>query len=140
MISEHQLSGLVGSWKGPEELFATPWTPAGKADGALVITPAPQNGLLIGYEERRDGEIAMTGHGIVIGSGWWWFDSYGYAAERPGAARWDGGALELERHSDRGRTVMRFALNGGALLQQIMTAVPADADLQPMLSGTYERI
>jgi hypothetical protein len=138
MISDDQLSGLLGGWTGEERLSATAWTAAGTAQGTLSISAGPGGGLLIDYAEDRDG-ARMAGHGVLAGDGWWWFDSYGFIPATPGTAAWRDGELVLERRSDRGRTVTVLRIVGGYLEQRIDTAVPADAPLVPLLRASYAR-
>jgi hypothetical protein len=138
MISDDQLSRLIGDWAGDEQLSATAWTAAGTGRGTLSIVPGPGAGLLIGYADQRD-QARMTGHGVVWGDGWWWFDSYGFTPATPGTATWRDGELVLERRSDRGRNVTALRIADGRLEQRIDTASPADAALAPLLRGTYLR-
>jgi len=139
MIGENKLLALCGTWIGSEQLLETAWTPAGTAAGEFVITAAPSGVTVIDYAETRDGSTALSGHGVVAGEGWWWFDSYGFMPLEPGVARWDQDTLELERRSERGRTVMRLELREQTLHCEIVSAVPADAELAQMLIGRYER-
>jgi len=138
MISHDQLSGLAGQWAGDEQLSATAWTPAGTARGMLSIAPGPGGALLIDYAEDRDGTV-MTGHGVLSGDNWWWFDSYGFIPAIPGTAAWADGELVLERRRDQGRTVTTLRIVDGHLEQRIDTSVPPQAPLVPMLRGTYAR-
>jgi hypothetical protein len=50
-----------------------------------------------------------------------------------------GDELVLSRSSERGRTVNVFRVRDGQLEQEIVTAVPADGPLVPMLRGSYTR-
>lgn len=138
MIGDDQLSAFIGEWSGDEQLSATAWTAAGTADGELSIVAGPGRGLLIDYAEERDG-ATMTGHGVLSGDGWWWFDSYGFTPATPGTAAWRDGELVLERRSNRGRTVTTLRADGGSLEQRIDTAVPPDAPLVPLLRAIYDR-
>lgn len=138
MIGDPQLSALVGHWYGREQLFATAWTAAGSADAALTILPGPADGLTVDYTETREG-ATMKGHGVLSGNRWWWFDSYGFVPLQPGTASWEASELVLERHSERGRTVMRLRVVATQLEQRIDSAVPADSALIPLLRGTYVR-
>jgi hypothetical protein len=139
MIGDDKLIALSGTWVGSEQLLPTAWTPAGTAEGKFVIATAPAGVLVIDYTGTRDGSTALSGHGVVAEDGWWWFDSYGFVPRQPGIARWEHGTLELERRSERGRTVMRLEPRGQQLNCEIVSAVPADAELAPMLIGRYER-
>jgi hypothetical protein len=139
MIDEDQLSHFLGEWAGEEQLSATAWTAAGTANGMLSITSGPGGGLLIDYAEERDA-TRMTGHGVLSGDGWWWFDSYGFTPMMAGTAAWRDGELVLERRSDRGRTVTVLGMAGGCLQQRIDTATPAQEPLLPLLRGSYHRL
>lgn len=138
MIGHHQLTEFYGDWADAEELFATAWTAAGEAWASIRLRPAPGGGLLLDYEEQRDG-ATMTGHGVAIADQWWWFDSYGFTPAAPGSARWENGELILERSSERGRTTTTLSVAEGGLQQWIDSAVPADAELVPLLRGIYRR-
>ena len=129
---------MFGAWEGDEELSATAWTDAGKARGTVSVKPGPGGGLILYYAEDRDGAI-MTGHGVVFGDGWWWFDSYGFTPTTPGTAEWRGNELVLTRRSERGKTVTVLRVRDGRLEQDLDTAVPADAPLVPLLRGSYAR-
>jgi hypothetical protein len=104
----------------------------------LSIAEGPAGGLLLDYVERREG-LTMTGHGVLSGRRWWWFDSYGFSPDAPGTADWRDGELVLERRSERGRNVTVLRAVGDRLEQRIDTAVPADGPLLPLLRGTYAR-
>ena len=138
MSSDDQLAAMLGAWEGDEELSATAWTEAGKARGTISVNAGPSGGLILDYAEDRDG-ATMTGHGVVFGTGWWWFDSYGFTPAAPGTAEWRDGQLVLVRSSERGRTVTVLRLRDGRLEQEIDTAVPADGPLVPLLRGSYTR-
>lgn len=130
---------LLGEWAGTEELFATAWTEAGTARGALTVEPGP-DGILLDYVEQHD-RGNLVAHGVVAGAGFWWFDTYGFTPATPGTAHWDADTLILDRRSDRGRTVMRLRADGDrlALELELDTAVPADADPVPLVRGAYTR-
>ncbi|MBD3943073.1 hypothetical protein IF188_15365 [Microbacterium sp. NEAU-LLC] len=138
MASSPRFESLFGEWNGEEELFATAWTAAGAAQGSIVVRPGP-DGIHFDYVEVRDGG-RLDAHGVVAGAGFWWFDSYGFVPQAPGSAAWDGDTLVLDRSSDRGRTVMRLRRDGEGLAVELDTAVPADADLAPLVRGTYTRV
>ncbi|GAA5195664.1 hypothetical protein [Microbacterium jejuense] len=138
MTSHPRTASLLGEWKGEEELFATAWTAAGAAQGSIVVRPGP-DGIHLDYAEIRDGG-RLDAHAVVAGAGFWWFDSYGFVPEAPGTAEWDGETLVLDRRSDRGRTVMRLRADAGRLALELDTAVPAGADLAPLVRGAYSRV
>ncbi|MFE6733684.1 hypothetical protein [Microbacterium sp. NPDC057650] len=132
------LETLHGRWAGEEEVFATAWTPAGRAQAELVLAAGPSDALIVDYSETRtDG--SMTGHGVVHGDGWWWFDSYGFVPAAPGTAAWIDGELVLERSSERGRNVMRLASDGKVLTMHL-AAASGDGELQPLVSGVYRSV
>jgi hypothetical protein len=139
VLHDPKLAEFLGTWAGDEQLLPTPWTAAGNARGKIVITEASSGGAFVDYTETQDGSTVLHGHGVVVGKGWWWFDSFGFVPTAPGAATWQDGSLVLERRSERGRTVMRLSLRDGVLHHEITTAVPADAELTQMLVGNYER-
>lgn len=131
------LEAFHGRWTGEEEVFATAWTPAGRARADLMLSSGPGDALIVDYSETRtDG--SMTGHGIVLGDGWWWFDSYGFAPTAPGKAAWIDGELVLERSSERGRNVMVLASDGERLTMRL-SAASGDGELQPLVAGVYRR-
>jgi hypothetical protein len=138
MSDNDQLSAMLGVWEGDEELSATAWTEAGKARGTISVSGGPGGGLILDYTEDRDG-ATMTAHGVVVGSGWWWFDSYGFTPTVPGTAEWRDGQLVLDRSSERGRTVTVLRIRDGQLEHDIDTAVPADGPLLPLLRASYAR-
>jgi hypothetical protein len=138
MSDNYQLSAMLGVWEGDEELSATAWTEAGKARGTISVSGGPGGGLILDYAEDRDG-ATMTAHGVVFGSGWWWFDSYGFTPTVPGTAEWRDGQLVLDRSSERGRTVTVLRIRDGRLEHDIDTAVPAGGPLLPLLRASYAR-
>lgn len=129
---------VFGDWAGEEEVFATDWTPAGRARAELRISPAPGEGLIVDYTETRE-DASMTGHGVVRGDRWWWFDSYGFVPTAPGTAAWIDGELILERSSERGRNVMVLASDGETLTMRL-SAASRDGELQPLVSGIHRRV
>jgi hypothetical protein len=131
-------AALLGHWTGREELFPTAWTTGGYADGALTIEPGP-GGLILDYSETQD-RGTLTAHAVLVGSGFWWFDSYGFVPHAPGTAGWEGHTLVLDRHSPRGRTVMRLRPEGTMLVVELDTAAPADAALAPVMRARYSRV
>ncbi|MBW9094799.1 hypothetical protein JNB62_13985 [Microbacterium jejuense] len=137
MTSSPRFESLIGAWTGDEELFPTAWTAAGTAQASIDVRPGP-DGIHFDYVETRDGS-RLDAHAVVAGGGFWWFDSYGFTPQTPGTAAWDGDTLVLDRRSDRGRTVMRLRAAGDSLEVELDTAVPADADLAPLVRGTYRR-
>ncbi|MFE6994828.1 hypothetical protein ACFVAE_02615 [Microbacterium sp. NPDC057659] len=131
------LEALHGCWAGEEEVFATAWTPAGRARAELVLAGGPGDALIVDYSETRaDG--SMTGHGVVREDGWWWFDSYGFVPASPGTATWNAGELVLERRSERGRNVMILASDGERLTMRLFAA-SGDGELEPLVAGEYRR-
>ncbi|MGN8027360.1 hypothetical protein [Microbacterium sp. 22242] len=137
MAPDSRLIALLGEWTGTEELFATAWTAAGTATGALSVEPGP-DGILLDYVEQHD-KGRLVAHGVVAGAGFWWFDTYGFTPTTPGTATWEGDTLILDRRSDRGRTVMRLRADGDGLALELDTAVPADIDPIPLVRATYRR-
>jgi hypothetical protein len=144
MISHNQLIPFLGQWDGYEQFEATPWSKVGRGHATLTIGPAPgsgpaseSGGLILDYAQTRFG-ASMTGHGVLIGEQWWWFDSYGFTPASPGTATLsDDGWLVFERSSERGRNVTRLRVADRQLVQEIEAAMPADAPLTLMLRGTY---
>lgn len=128
---------MLGDWSGDEELFPTPWTSAGAARGALTVEPGP-GGVLLDYVELQD-ERHLLAHAVIAGTGFWWFDSYGFLPQAPGSAAWDDETLVLDRRSDRGRTIMRLRRDGERLEVALDTAVPADAEPSPLMRASYAR-
>ncbi|MFK4852572.1 hypothetical protein ACI3KT_13130 [Microbacterium sp. ZW T6_19] len=137
MTPDPRYAALLGDWSGDEELFPTAWTAAGRARGALTVEPGP-DGILIDYVELQDSGHLLA-HAVIVGTGFWWFDSYGFVPETPGSAVWDDDTLVLDRRSARGRTIMRLRRDGERLEVALDTAVPADADPAPLVRGTYAK-
>jgi hypothetical protein len=134
---DERSASLIGRWVGDEEVAATAWTAAGRARAALTIVPGP-GGLVLDYDETRlDGTV--TGHGVVSGDGWWWFDSYGFLPSAPGTAEWADDLLILERRSDSGRNIMTLAVDGERLTMRLAAAVPAEGELELLVVGVYAR-
>lgn len=76
---------FVGSWRGKETLFPTPWDPiGGQATGAWEVRAALDGFCVqVDYEEHRQGSPDFCGHGV---HGWdaqtegflvYWFDNMG---------------------------------------------------------------
>lgn len=137
MNPDPRYAGLLGDWSGDEELFPTPWTSAGTARGALTVEPGP-GGILLDYVELQDAGHLLA-HAVIAGSGFWWFDSYGFVPEAPGTATWEDDTLMLDRRSPRGRTLMRLRRDGEHLEVALDTAAPADAVPVPLMRATYAR-
>lgn len=140
MAPDPRLRALLGDWTGTEELFATAWTAAGSARGALSVEPGPEGILLDYVESREDAPGApLVAHAVVAGTGFWWFDTYGFTPATPGTAQWEGETLTLDRRSERGRTVTRLRAVADRLILELDTAVPADATPAPLVRGVYSR-
>ena len=137
MTPDPRYAALLGDWSGDEELFPTAWTAAGSARGALTVEPGP-DGILIDYVEMHDSGHLLA-HAVIVGEGFWWFDSYGFVPEAPGSAIWNEDTLELDRRSARGRTIMRLRRDGERLEVALDTAVPTDADPAPLMRAVYAR-
>lgn len=137
MAPDQRYASLLGDWSGDEELFATAWTAAGSARGALTVEPGP-DGILLDYVEIQDAGHLIA-HAVVSAAGFWWFDSYGFVPETPGTAAWEGDELVLDRRSARGRTIMRLRRDGERLAIELDTAAPPDAEPAPLMRGTYTR-
>jgi hypothetical protein len=136
MIGDNQLSRFLGRWSGAEQIFPTAWTAAASAHAVLEFAAGPSGSLLLDYTARQ-ANGTLSGHGVITAAAWWWFDSYGFIPETPGTARWERGELILERSSVRGRTTTTLAIAGADLVQRIDSAVPPEAELTPLMRGSY---
>jgi hypothetical protein len=106
--------------------------------------------LALDYRETRDGEEALSAHGVfaVDPDGetvrLWWFDSFGFPPLEPANGRFsDGGstALVLTRTSPRGTNRTTFALDAAndTLAQRVELKRP-DADrFATLVDGEYRR-
>lgn len=83
--AHRKLQTLVGSWRGEEQLFPTPWDPKGGLAVGRVRNRVALDGFVVvqEYEQERDGSVNFRGHGVFS----WdalqqsytlhWFDSLG---------------------------------------------------------------
>ena len=93
----------------------------------------------------RGEEMLLSGHGVfsaLPGPGplpWFWFDSLGFVATRPGRFESNAGAGTLERESPRGvnRTILDF--RGEDLHERITFRPAGEATFNTVATGVYRR-
>ena len=155
-----RLAALEGAWEGDEEIFASPWSPAGPARGRWTFRRDPSGLHLIhDFAEARASGERFDGHGVlcVDPSGtdpaaidqaidpaagpilWFWFDSFGFPPVAPARGRWDGPTLTLEKVTPRGLGRTRFTLEPGRLLQTVEARPAGAAAFAPVMTGRYRR-
>ena len=136
---------LLGSWLGEEEQAASPWAPAASARAALQLKLDVQGSLVLqDYRQVRSDGVELCGHGVFQAGPdgqlrWWFFDSYGYPPE-PASGRWDGGALVLEKTTERGVAEHVFSPAADALDYRVRLRLAGRTDWSPFLSGRYRRV
>jgi hypothetical protein len=141
------LAALAGDWEGAEQLKASPWTVAGTVVGLHRVRLATRGLTLIQeYEQRRDGAVTLTGHGVFAVDPatsdvlWWWFDDFGHPPLTPSRGHFsDDGGIVLEKTTPRGRQRAHFAASGGLLTHRIEVAPAGSDDLIPLVDACYRR-
>ncbi len=108
-----KLALFVGTWTGTENMYPSHWDPEGfVAEGCNTGRLALNGFALINeYEQRRDGEVTFTGHGVLTYDPrtdqyqMTWFDCLGTAPEMF-VGKFEGEVLTLL--SDRGEAQARL--------------------------------
>jgi hypothetical protein len=141
------LVALAGDWEGTEHLGASPWTSAGTAHGVHRLRASIRDQVLVhDYEQRRDGAVTLTGHGVLAVEPdtadvlWWWFDDYGHPPLVPSRGTFaDDGSLVLVKATPRGRQRASFTASGDVLVHRIEVAPSREEELRPILEASYAR-
>jgi hypothetical protein len=143
-----RLLALAGAWRGEEDMSATQWTPAGKAE-AEVLAEAEMNGMFLNqsYRQTRDGRVSFRSRSIfgVDGSDglvkMLQFDSMGFFPASPASGSWDGNALVLDRSSPRGSARISYFIEGPDNYRTMLEFKPAGANIwQDMAVGAFRRV
>jgi hypothetical protein len=102
--------------------------------------------LVQDYEQRRDGAVTLTGHGVFAVDPassqvlWWWFDDFGHPPLTPSRGDFDeDGGIVLEKATPRGRQRARFAQSGDLFTQVIEIAPAGAGDFSTVVEASYQR-
>jgi len=119
--SQHErLRALVGSWKGDEKMYPSPWDSQGGTAKGFTEARLDLDGMFViaDYRQERDGKVTYRGHGVF---GWdgklsvytmYWFDSLGMDPGGPARGTWEGNTLRFEMQTPMGRSRYEYAFEG----------------------------
>ena len=147
VTAEHrQLERLVGTWRGEERLYPSPFEPQGGTAVGRVWNRLALDGFAVlqDYEQERDGATAFRGHGVFR----WdegeriyslhWFDSIGMPpSEFRGVLEDD--ALTLVTAGPQGMVRAVWELRDRDRYTYRMQVSPDGTNWFPFMEGTYTR-
>ena len=146
--AEHKsLARFVGTWKGEETLFPSPFHPEERsAIGHCELRMDVGDFFLISnYEEFVDGVSSYKGHGVYgydPQAGHFtmhWFDSMGGSYEKPAVGGWDGDSLSFQNVTPQGHARYTHTLEGEGYVFKIEVSEDGEAWTLFMM-GVYERV
>lgn len=145
--AHHKLKALVGSWRGEEVMYPSPWIPAGGTGTGNVYNRLALDGFVVvqDYEQERDGKVNFRGHGVFS----WdatqntyllhWFDSIGGAAAIF-SGPFEGNTLELTAKGPEGSFRAVFVMTDHTHYHYRMEVSGDGKQWQKVMSGEYARI
>jgi hypothetical protein len=144
--AHRRLDRLVGTWKGEERLYPSPFDPQGGTASGLVQNRRALDGFAVvqDYEQERDGKIKFRGHGVFRWDGeddtytLHWFDSLGLPPNEF-RGRFEGDVLTLVNAGPQGVTRAVFELHGSQSYTYRMQVSPDGTNWFPFMEGTYTR-
>lgn len=145
--NEHhaRFAPLAGTWTGEERMLPSRWTPEGAVASAHIVNHPSASGFVFAqdYEQRRDGEVVFSGHGV-----WWidqatsevrmtWWDSMGMA---PNEFRggWEGDRLVVRSESPMGHTRASWTLTESGYTHTMETSQDGQT-WSLLMEGSYTR-
>lgn len=145
-VAHRQLERLVGTWRGEERLYPSPFAPQGGVAVGHVWNRVALDGLAVieDYEQEQDGATAFRGHGVFR----WdenersyslhWFDSMGMPpSEFRGELADD--VLTLVAAGPEGMVRAIWELRRADQYVYRMQVSPDGANWFPFMEGTYVR-
>jgi hypothetical protein len=147
-IEYQRLHALIGAWRGEEEISATQWAPAGKAE-AEVFAEAEMDGMFLNqsYRQTRDGRVSFRSRNIFGIDGldglvkMLQFDSMGFFPVSSAFGSWNGNALVLDRSSPRGFARISYFIENSDSYRTRLEFRSASADIwQDMVAGMFRRV
>jgi len=141
-----RLDRLVGTWKGDEQLYPSPFDPQGGNALGRVQNRRALDGFAVvqDYEQERDGKINFRGHGVFRFDGedgsytLHWFDSLGLGPSEF-RGRFEGDVLTLTNAGPQGITRAVFELHGSRSYTYRMQVSPDGTNWFPFMDGDYTR-
>lgn len=145
--AHRQLELLVGTWKGLETVYPSPWDPDGGPATATVHARLMLDGhfVLTEYAEDRQGRSAYAGLGVTgydESLGLYtlhWFDSAGGSYGVPALGTWHGNHLMFEQRSPSGAIRLGYNFRGDNEYLFQVDRSPDGHEYRPFLKGTYIR-
>lgn len=141
------LEAFLGRWAGTTQWPATPWGPARAAASEVTFSRAAA-GLAVthGYRHTEADGTAYEGHGVFTADPvhpdtlCYQVNSMGLPPEPPARARWQGGALTLERRSERGTARHTFRVEGGVLTHTAGFRLGRAGEFIPFMTTVCRRV
>jgi Protein of unknown function (DUF1579) len=141
--AHRRLDRLVGSWKGEERLYPSPFDTQGGSAIARVHNQRALDGFAVvqDYEQERDGKVRFRGHGIFRWDGedgaytLHWFDSLGLPPSEF-RGQFEGEALTLVNDGPQGMTRAVFEFGGRSYTYRMQVS-PDGTNWFPFMEGAY---
>jgi hypothetical protein len=143
--AHQELERFVGTWRGEEQIFPSPFDPAGGTAIGRVRNVRALDGFAVvqDYEQERGGAVNFRGHGVFRydpGQSRYevhWFDSFGANANIM-TGQFKGAVLTLENTTGhRMRANWDFGTPGRYAYR--MEISPDGTNWMPFMAGTYVR-
>ncbi|MCA9706718.1 MAG: DUF1579 family protein [Myxococcales bacterium] len=141
----HRLTALAGTWVGQEHMHPSPWVPEGSVADARIVNHRGAGGFVLAqdYEQRRDGEVVFSGHGVFwidpssgeVRLSWW--DAMGMAPNEF-RGRWDGDQLVLRTQSPMGHTRASWVLTAEGYAHTMEMSQDGE-QWKVLMEGSYRR-
>lgn len=146
--AEHgKLDRLVGTWRGPETMHPSEWSPKGSTAQGVTRSRAALHGfgVVTDYEQTVDGAPVFSGHGVYTVDQTnndvvlYWFDSIGTGCEEFRGG-WQGDTLTLQSKSPTtGHMRLTYEFRPDGTLSSSMASSPDATTWTAVFDGVYTR-
>lgn len=141
-----RLRELAGDWRGTETMHPSQWDPEGGSAEGRTNSYLALNGfaLITDYEQRRDGVVTFTGHGVMTYDPaetryvLHWFDSMGSPPEVFRGA-FDGDTLSVSHGGPGMHARLTYDLSQSDRMVTRMEMSSDGVDWKTLFDAVYER-